>query len=280
VPLPELDDAGLPWGRVAVFGAGERELRYHHYSVLMNERRRLAYVAAVNIDAGAPFDHNREDGDRWFYDPRLPRRIQAGNEYYASNPLDRGHLVRRDDAAWGHTAEEAKRASDDTFHWTNCAPQHEIYNRGGKASARGLLLWGNLETAVSRLAGRSGGRINVFNGPIFSDDDRPHRQGFFVPQEFWKVIVAQADDERPRALAFRLSQAEQIADLARERFAPEELVGYAPFQVRIADLERATCLDFGPLKDWDPLDAGPDTRESVRGGALARRLAREGDIAF
>ena len=112
---------------------------------------------------------------------------------------------------------------------------------------------------------RSGGRINVFNGPIFSDDDRPHRQGFFVPQEFWKVIVVRADDARPRALAFRLSQAEQIADLARERFAPEELVGYAPFQVRIAELERATCLDFGPLKDWDPLEAAPDTRESVRG---------------
>ena len=265
VPLPELAD-DTRWGPLATFGAGESELRYHHYSVLMNERRRLAYLAAVNIDAGAPFSQNREGSDRWFFDPRLPQRVQAGNEFYRDNPLDRGHLVRRDDAAWGYSQEEAKLANDDTFHWTNCSPQHEIYNQADKATTRGLLLWGNLERAVSQVARRYGDRIDVFNGPIYADDDRPYRQGFFVPKEFWKVIVVRADDGGPRALAFRLSQADQIADLARERFAPDELVGYAPFQVRIADLEAATGLDFGPLKDWDPLDQGADARESVRGG--------------
>jgi hypothetical protein len=92
--------------------------------------------------------------------------------------------------------------------------------------------------------------------------------------------VVRADDGAARALAFRLSQADQIADLARERFAPDELVGYAPFQVRIVDLEEATGLDFGPLRDWDPLDEGADARESVRGGELARRLSSEHDIAL
>ena len=130
------------------------------------------------------------------------------------------------------------------------------------------------------MARRYGSRINVLNGPIFSDDDRPYREGFFVPKEFWKVIVVRADDGRPRALAFRLSQAEQIADLARERFAPADLAGYAPFQIRIADLERATGLDFGLLKDWDPLDEASGARENVRAreGRVAERLSNERDI--
>lgn len=282
VPLPTLADERH--GPLAAFGrGGEAELRYYHFSVLMNERRRLAYVAAVNVDAAAPFHHERESGaDAWFFDPRLPRRDQAGDEYYKANPLDRGHLVRRDDAAWGATEEEARLANDDTFHFTNCSPQHEIYNQSGKASARGLLLWGNLERAVSKAARRSGGKISVLNGPIFSDDDRPHRRDFFVPAEFWKVIVVRADDGEPRALAFRLSQAEQIADLARERRRrpdDDDLAAYGPFQVRLADLEDATGLDFGPLKDWDPLDRRASARESAgRGGGTVRRITSEREI--
>jgi endonuclease G len=246
----------------------------------MNARRRLAYVAAVNIDSEAPFQHEREPGDRWFFDPRLSPRLQAGNEYYTENPLDRGHLVRRDDAAWGDTALEAKLANDDTFHWTNCSPQHEIYNQADRASQRGLVLWGNLERAVSALARRYGNRICVLNGPVFSDTEQPYRQDFFLPSEFWKLIVVRGDDDRPHALAFRLSQAEQIATLRRERFQPDELVGYAPFQVRIADLEVATGLDFLQLKEWDPLDRAPDTRESAAATSMVRRIGGERDLIF
>jgi endonuclease G len=284
VPLPTLADDRH--GPLATFGrGGEAELRYHHFSVLMNGLRRLAYAAAVNVDAGAPFRHEREDRDAWFFDPRLPRRDQAGDEYYAANPLDRGHLVRRDDAAWGETAEEAKLANDDTFHFTNCSPQHEIYNQAGKSSARGLLLWGNLERAVTKAAQVAGGRISVLNGPIFSDADRPHRRDFFVPAEFWKIIVLRADDGEPRALAFRLSQAEQIANLARERrrqpSPADAFAGYEPFQVRITDLETETGLDFGPLRDWDPLDGVSGVRESAgRCRATARRIANERAIVL
>jgi endonuclease G len=146
------------------------------------------------------------------------------------------------------------------------------------------MLWGNLERAVSNAARGAGGRISVLNGPIFSDADRPHRQGFFVPAEFWKVIVLRADDGEPRALAFRLSQAEQIADLARERrrrpAADEAFAGYEPFQVRVTDLEDATGLDFGPLRDWDPLDGISRARESAGRGGAARRISSERAISL
>lgn len=277
VPLPVLADAAH--GPLAVVDGGGNELRYHHFSVLMNARRRLAYVAAVNVDARAPFHHQREGADRWFLDPRLPAAEQADNTYYDDNPLDRGHLVRRDDAAWGATAEEARLGSDDTFHWTNCSPQHEIYNQPAKASQLGLMLWGGLERAVSRLATRHGGRLAVFNGPVFTDTDRPYRQDFWVPREFWKLVVVRADDGSAegalRACAFRLSQADEIADLPREGFRPAELAGYAPVQVPVSELEAVTGLDFGPVRAWDALGGGP--RESLGG---RRVLTSEADIVF
>jgi endonuclease G len=282
-PLPTLKDDRH--GPLASFGPrGETELRYHHYSVLLNERRRLAYVAAVNVAADAPFSHDRGE-DRWFYDPRLPKRLQAGNEYYRANPLDRGHLVRRDDAAWGMTREEARIGSEDTFHWTNCAPQHEIFNKSSEASARGLALWGNLENAVSRAAGRHGGRLSVFNGPVFADADRPYRQDFFVPSAYWKVVLVRADDGTPRALAFLLSQAEQIADLAREGFQAADLAAFVPAQVPVARIERITGLDFGPLRGWDPLAGGAEGQgaarhESAARGDGGRLLGAERDLAI
>ena len=267
-------------GPVASFAGGETVLRYHHYSVVMNARRRLAYLAAVNIDSGAPFQHDRAGADRWFFDPRLPVGLQAGNEYYADNPLDRGHLVRRADAAWGRTVEEARLANDDSFHWTNCAPQHQIFNQSSLADRRGLLLWGNLENAVAQLAQRFGNRLSVFNGPLFADDDRPYRQDFFVPSEYWKLILVKDDTGRPRALAFRLSQAPQIEDLPRERFQPDETAPYAPFQIAVGDLAALTGLDLAAFAAWDPLAEAPGHRESARGGPAGRRIGSERDLVL
>ena len=277
-PLPAVADDRQ--GPVAVFDDGRTELRYHHYSVLMNARRRLAYVAACNIDLAAPFQHDREGNDRWFFDPRLPRRLQAGSEYYTDNPLDRGHLVRRADVAWGADADEARHGNDDSFHWTNCSPQHQIFNQSQLASQRGLLLWGNLENAVAQLAGRHGHRLSVLNGPVFADGDRPYRRDFLIPAEFWKLILVRDGRGRPRALAFRLSQADQIADLPRERFQPDELAPYAPFQIGITDLAGLTGLDLAAFSSWDPLAAATGRRGSARGGPAGKRIASERDLVF
>lgn len=270
VPLPRLTDPRR--GPLAAFGPSrETELRYHHFSVLMNARRRLAYVSAVNVDSGAPFQHIREKGsENWFLDPRIKAGQQAGGAYYASNPLDRGHLVRRNDAAWGRTAEEAKLANDDTFHWTNCSPQHEIFNQSALSAKRGLHLWGNLENAVSDLAPSHGEKLCVFNGPIFADSDRPYRENFFLPAAYWKLIVLKGEDDEPRALAFLLSQAAQIETLVTERFAPEELADFTVFQISVSQLTAKTGLDFGLSAEWDALAAGDGAEESAAGAVVVR----------
>jgi endonuclease G, mitochondrial len=60
--LPEAHDLALPVDDGV-------ELKYHHYSVIMNAERKLALCSAVNLDAGAKFQLNRQGKDRWFYDP-------------------------------------------------------------------------------------------------------------------------------------------------------------------------------------------------------------------
>jgi endonuclease G len=234
------------------------ELKYYHYSVIMNRKRRIAFVAAVNLNAGAKFHHDREGKDRWFFDPRLDEAIQAGDEFYTANPLDRGHLVRRADSAWGPTAKSAKQANDDTFHFTNCSPQHEVFNQSAKATSKHLLLWGNLENHVAKQGNQaSEGKLSVFNGPVLRPNDRLHR-GLRVPKEFWKIIVYERDSGKPGAVAFLLSQSQLIKNLPEEEFEAEE---YKPFQVRIKEIEGKTKLNFGKLRTFDPLKV--DVHESL-----------------
>jgi endonuclease G, mitochondrial len=221
------------------------ELKYHHFSVMMNKNRRLAYVAAVNYDGGAPRQFARNGGDRWFFDTRFDKELQAGAEIYAANPLDRGHLVRRLDAAWGKTVDEARRANDDTFHFTNCTPQHEIFNQSGKAVKQGLLLWGNLENHIAKNVSNEKARMSIFNGPVFHRNDRVYRD-LQLPREFYKIVVTRNHNGQPMAVAFLLSQKEQLESL--EEFVVGE---YKPFQVRVSDIEKRTGLDFGILKSYD-----------------------------
>lgn len=230
------------------------ELKYHHYSVIMNGPRRVAFVSAVNIDADAPCTVRREGPDKWIFDPRVPKQVQTDESLYASNPYDRGHLTRRADAAWGQTDLEAQAANADTFHFTNCSPQHEIFNQSQKATKQGLLLWGNIENHVaSQAKGVSGKKLCVYNGPVFRSSDELYR-GIKIPKQFWKLIAYERDNGQPGVAAFVLSQADLIVDITeslKEDFQPGE---FLPFQVKVRDLEAMTKLDFGDFRGFDALE--------------------------
>lgn len=276
VPFPRLKAAFRPQAFTlpGKTGISAYELRYHHYSVIFNKERRLAFVAGVNYDPTAPHQHRRDrDGDRWLFDPRIARRHQAGDELYRANPLDRGHLVRRADAGWGYSREEAKLANDDTFHFTNCSPQHEITNQGraGEAPA-GLALWGELENYVASQGREQERKLVIFNGPVFRDDDREYR-GVRLPKEFWKVVVYQRDDGGPGAAAFVLTQAGLIEGL-REDFEPGE---YTAVQMSLQGLEGKTGLDFGVLTQWDNLEQ-EEVLERMGGAASLVVLRSPGDM--
>ena len=67
-------------------GKDKYSLPYHHYSVVMNKKRKLAFYAAVNID-GRKVQKTSRDRDKWFFDPRINRNEQSGAQVYKRNPL-------------------------------------------------------------------------------------------------------------------------------------------------------------------------------------------------
>jgi endonuclease G len=236
----------------------------------------LAFVAGVNYDPNAPYQQARSQGrEEWRYDQRVApvRQLQVGESLFGGNPLDKGHLVRRADAAWGQTMEEARLAGDDTFHYTNCSPQHEITNRGLVQQAPpGLVLWGRLEDFLADEGKKFKRKLCIFNGPIFRPSDRRYRD-VQLPKEFWKIVAFLGSSGEPRAVGFRLTQEPLIQGL--EENLP--LQAFETVQVSIESLERATLLDMAPLVRLDVLRKR-SSNEHLEGLSEAIRIRELGDI--
>jgi endonuclease G len=225
---------------VNTFTVGGKEttlLPYTHFSICMSKARRMCRFTACNVEGGALQDLGRA-GIPWRFDARFDEELQAGDDLYRDNDLDRGHMVRRLDPVWGRD-EEAQAGNEDTFHFTNSCPQHKDLNQK---------TWNDLEDYVLQNAGRFRLKINVFTGPVFRADD-PDYRGFQLPLDFWKVVVMVKDDGTPSATAYTLSQRDLVTGL-------EFVFGeFRTYQIRLRQVEEWTGLDFGELRNFDPKDA-------------------------
>ncbi|OSI68623.1 hypothetical protein BSZ22_20895 [Bradyrhizobium canariense] len=172
VPLPKLSrDLAKLAAKNLRAGRNEDpyELKYHHYSVIMNGARKLAFVSAVNIDGATSKDYDRStgkitdpmvgiDGDGaseaselWFPEHRIRDDEQTPRDFYEGQTtfdaqgnqildkrtsghrnrmFQKGHLTRRQDPLWGDDESIIKFANADTFHVTNCSPQVGFFNMG------------------------------------------------------------------------------------------------------------------------------------------------------
>ncbi|MBF0198136.1 MAG: DNA/RNA non-specific endonuclease [Planctomycetes bacterium] len=242
VPLPELNAQQKQEAALfpAAIGDNPYELKYYHYSVMMNKERRLAYVAAVNID-GNNKNKVKRSQDKWYFDPRLPKAEQIGHALYKKTQFDRGHLVRRLDPAWGKTMEIAQLANDDSFHFTNCSPQHKNFNRGKN-------LWQGLENYLFERAVGKTQRLTVFTGPVFCEDDPLFRE-VKIPLQFWKVAALENEQGTLSTMAFIVSQKDLVAEALEEAYIDVART----FQVPIKKVEELTQLSFGSLGDHDVL---------------------------
>jgi endonuclease G, mitochondrial len=221
-------------------------LPYHHFSVVMQRKRKLALFTAVNID-GAKADQPRRDSDKWILDPRIPVSEQTGEDVYRDNDLDRGHLVRRLDPAWGP---KSAAAVDDTFHFTNCAPQHHEFNAG-------RTLWLGLEDYVLQNAVTSDLKVSVLSGPVLDNDD-PQYRGVALPLQYWKIVAMVRKDGKPSVTGYLLSQ-EALLDEFRTERTPGTLPAsfsygaYRTFQMPVRRIAALTGLDLVPYIAADPL---------------------------
>ncbi len=233
VALPRLSAAQLADAAPRLDGRGY-VLEYVHFSAVLCASRRLAYYTAVNID-GRKTKTIKRDRDVWYFDPRLAREHQTGPDLYERNDLDMGHLVRRNDPVWGRPA---ATANEDTFHFTNCAPQHKHLNRR---------TWLALEDYILNNADNHNLKVSVFTGPVFRADDMSYRGQYQLPAEFWKVVVMVKPDRQLSATAYLQTQKNLLEDL---EFA---YGAYRTYQVPVTRIEAITGLDFGRLRDHDPL---------------------------
>ena len=219
VPLPTVTRTSA----VTRMKNGEFVIPYQNFSIVMHRERRLALFTAANIDGSKEakepdprFDYSRgalggfEDTDRemWTEEPRIDPSEQLPDRFYEKDrqAFDKGHIVRREDVAWGDTYAQVRRANGDSYHVTNCSPQVLAYNRSAKKG-----IWGLLENNVLKQAKKE--RLSVFAGPIFEDNDKvftgQEADGselkIQIPQRYWKLVVAEGDDGL-ESFAFVLEQ--------------------------------------------------------------------------
>ncbi len=223
--VPEMDTEGLTDESAIV-------LHYHHYSLAFNKLYQLCMWTASNVDYS---DTARQDkrkradlgGENWAVDPRVPAELQLKDKdvYGPGKRIDRGHIVRREDNCWGAAGEETAFANADSYHWTNCTPQHEAFNQENPrdnytkqplyAGVKGI--WGEFETIVQKQIAEGGGQAVLFAGPVLTPESiKTVKVGgleISVPTLFWKVVVVPASKARkPKLLAYGyvLSQASVI----------------------------------------------------------------------
>lgn len=252
VPLPTVPRPGLA---ALLDDPSDCELRYTHFSILFDARRKSPRLAAVNIDGEKPVKIKRGD-DKWNKDLRIDPEVQLGSTDFLGD-FDRGHMVRREDPNWGDMATAAV-ADADTFHYTNAALQHALLNRNKSR-------WLGLEDYILRSAQTHGLRASVFTGPILDEDDPELKDPPFiqVPRAFWKIVVMVAAGERRlHATGYVLGQAKFIQSLT-ESF---EYGDYNLYQVPIDKIEAATGIEFGRLREADPMARLAD-EEAASGGA-------------
>lgn len=249
VPLPKTAPDHTPAKNLqALPGEDPHELRYHHFSIVANAQRRLAYFTACNIDGSRVKAVNRKDktvtaeptlkqlgvesfepeaADAFRPDPRLSTDEQMTKVFYDNQNVpgfpdkdsgerrarmfQKGHITLRGDPAWG-TDDMAISAERDTFFYTNAAPQVGYFNQGSpldRPGAKGKLRWRAVETFILRNAVTMRKRVTVLAGPIFADNDPEYRFGSRIPMKFWKIAVW-ADQDGLRSLALIADQAELL----------------------------------------------------------------------
>lgn len=270
LPLAPIYAGAKQAGLTAPLIAGGDKLHYLHFSVVMHAKRRFPLLTAVNISGAHLIKVQRKD--TWRLDGRLAEEFQSDDELYLRSKaqekvyFSRGHQVRLLDPCWSPDGNPAiaTRGMQDSFHFTNAAPQVQTYNDQD---------WGNLEDYVLDKAQTAEKKLTVFTGPIFRDDDpfygRERKGGpWRIPLSYWKIAVLQKTPDTIAAAAFIVGQTEYVSAL----YEAKVFSGLKPYsiedlqkrhiQTTIETIEKETGLDFAPLKPFDAQGSLESTRRT------------------
>ncbi|QGM96915.1 DNA/RNA non-specific endonuclease [Methylocystis parvus] len=253
VPLPSLSAKLLK--QIAPLRAGEADaesglLKYEHFSVVINKTKRIAIYTATNIDGATYLDVNRSTGqvaaaeaDQWFKDPRVSAGFVLDQTFYSdwSHIFDRGHLTRRSDPTWGD-ADTAERANADTFHFTNCSPQHFRFNQSAK-------FWQGVERFVLEngvLADDARKPLCVIQGPIYDEKIDRTADDVQIPSSFFKIVVWKGKSGL-KSVGLVVDQFNLLDETRKNLGGPKDLasVDVQHWRVSVQSIEKRTGLNFG-----------------------------------
>jgi endonuclease G len=259
------------------------ELKYEHFSIKMNKSKKVALFTATNIDGNTYLNIDRgtgqvkdaAEGETWYSDPRISASFFIDQTFYSgwSNLFDRGHLTRRTDPTWG-SEEEAERANADTYHFTNCSPQHFRFNESTK-------YWQGLERYIlenGAVAEDSSNRICVFQGPIYDDKVDLWADDIQIPSTFFKV-VAWKGKGGVKSVGLVVDQRQLLNEQRKGGIKPPPIafVNISQWRVAITEIEKRTNLDFG--KTVRTADTFENEDQPVVGEGLpAIPVKSEGDL--
>lgn len=243
-------------------------LDYCHFSILFSKNRRLPVYTAVNINGGEYQSISRTK-DVWKYDARIHKSDHTDDSFYKTTDKNfhRGHIVRRLDPSWGNLT-TASLAENDTFHFTNSCPQHSLFN---------TRIWLELErNLLEKGSVAHGEKIVVFSGPVLSPNDKAYHipindLPFFMPMQYWKVVVWRKTDGRLYSVGFLQPQPTVVTqflsdfDKVRDRGIEDQFQHIAfkngkTYQVPVTLISTLTGLDFS-FKDIIMPDVPKDGQE-------------------
>jgi endonuclease G, mitochondrial len=227
------------------------ELKYEHFSLKMNKTKRVALFTATNIDGATYLSVDRQtgqvnasEGETWFKDTRISASAFLDQTFYSawSTYFDRGHLTRRSDPTWG-TPETAERANADTFHFTNCSPQHFRFNQTTnywQGVEQYVLEQGVLKTP------NPDQHLCVFQGPIFDAQIDLWADDVQIPSSFWKIVVWKGA-KGLKAVGMVVDQLALLSESRKSLGTPKPSTGVnvSHWRVPISSIEGRTGLDFG-----------------------------------
>jgi endonuclease G len=280
VPVPQVVEAKHP--EVLKEDGQPLVLKYHHFELVMSRKRRLQIWSAVNVDyaESRKVSGERESWgrDRWIPDPRIPANCQIfdADFYKPAGNIDRGHIVRREDNEWGDSHLQIEYANSDTFHWTNCTPQHEAFNQANPArndrTYRGMEgIWGAFENYIQASQKGTDTKACIIAGPILADDDPSAdfgRGSIQYPLHFHKVVCIAEGSDGAATLSlfgFILSQQDIVTQFGIERFGPGR---FKRLQVPLTDIEAEAGLSFDAVLH----------RADVLAGRSARTITNLADV--
>jgi endonuclease G len=266
--LPTVDAARS--GEMLKAGSKDRVLKYYHYSLAMNADRRMAMWTAANVNYALKTKKSRAQlgTDDWRSDPRISALTQITRKelYDEAKNVDLGHIVRRNDSAWGKTEEEAEFANSDTFHYTNCTPQHEAFNRTNPPKSEGYEgihgVWGRLEDQIQDQLELVERKASIFAGPVLDNTKDPIENfglgSIQYPLKFWKVICVVDKQDGPISYGFLLDQSDVVNGfgLGVERL---DFNSFKKQQIKVSKITKLTGVIFDDkIYDSDVLKNNTD----------------------